>query len=307
MDNKTIVFEKLNNKNYLTWSFKMKMLLIREELWDVIEGTIVENELEAETARKKQRALSMIVLLIENDQIVLVRNAVDGVEAWNILKNYHQKSTLSKRIRIFKMELAQGASMHDHLNQICELYSELAEMDAKLDDPMEVSIILASVNEDYENLITAMEAWEDSKLTLPTVKSKLLEEWEKKKDRETGMVLVARKVRKQDFNCYFCGKPGHCSAYKSKCFENGNKDFESAKMARFNQWYKDVSFSRDSLIYWCVDSGASSHMCGNIELFKILKNSDTKIELADGKKINSQGIGTVSVVMLFYLMDKLSR
>ena len=31
-------FEKLNDTNYAVWSFKMKMLLIKEDLWDVVAG-----------------------------------------------------------------------------------------------------------------------------------------------------------------------------------------------------------------------------------------------------------------------------
>lgn len=71
-----------------------------------------------------------------------------------------------------------------------------------------------------------MEAWDDEKLTLQAVKSKLLEEWEKKKDKETHVVLLVRKQRKQEFNCYFCGKPNHlkrdCELFEAKCNEINN-------------------------------------------------------------------------------------
>lgn len=134
MDNRTVI-EKLNNTNYLTWSFKMRMMLVREGLWRVIEGK-TEGLKEEDISSMKEKSLSLIVLFIENDQIVLVRNAGDGVEAWNNLKQYHQKSTLSRRIRImkmlFKMQLEIGSSMQDHLQHMFEMLSELAEMDAKL-------------------------------------------------------------------------------------------------------------------------------------------------------------------------------
>lgn len=81
-----------------------------------------------------EKALSITVLMVENDQIVLVRNANTGREAWDILKDYHQKTSLASRIRVmkklFRMELGHGDSMQDQLQRIFEYFSELTEMNA---------------------------------------------------------------------------------------------------------------------------------------------------------------------------------
>lgn len=93
--------------------------------------------------------------MIENDQVVHVREAKSGNEAWIASKLQHQQSSLSSRIRVmkklFKMELQRGASMQLHMQKMFELLDELIEMDAKLDDDVAVSAILASVGPDMKH------------------------------------------------------------------------------------------------------------------------------------------------------------
>lgn len=300
---KSLVIEKLNNQNFMTWSFKMKMYLIKEGCWKAVSGE-TEGILARDVEAQNEKALSLIVLTVENDQIVLVRSAKTGAEAWNILKTYHQQTSLASRIRVmkklFKMELGHGESMQDHLQRIFEYFSELSEMDAKLEDSVAVSVILSSLNDEYDGLITAMEAWDDQKLTLQAVKGKLMDEWEKKKDKEGGSAaFVVKKIRGREFTCFFCGKPNHlkrdCPLFKERNDNLRNKENESAKMARFNNWYSNVSF-KGANVDWIVDSGASSHMCCDMSFFSKLEAIDpVLVEIADGETLVANKKGTVSL------------
>ena len=140
MADKQALFEKLNNHNYMMWSFKMKMVLIKEEVWDVVAGEAEEAGGDQEDAAaaavanqgRQMKALALISLMVENDQLVLLRNAQTGREAWNTLRQYHQRNTLSNRIRvmkkIFESELTVGGSMQDHLQKLSEYFAELQDM-----------------------------------------------------------------------------------------------------------------------------------------------------------------------------------
>lgn len=302
---KSLFIEKLNNSNYSLWSFKMKMYLIREGCWKVIseETTGMKPE---DVMVMNEKALSLIALMVENDQLVHIRKANGGKEAWNILMDFHKKTSLVSQIRVmkklFKMELGQGESMKDHLQRIFEYFSDLTEMDAKLDDSIAVCVILASLNEDYDTLITALEAWDPKVLTIQAVKSKLIEEWERKEEREGATAFIAKRKIGKEFTCYYCGKPGHmkrnCELLKeerNKQFRN--KEYESAKMARFQEWYPSVSV-QGRKNDWFVDSGASSHMCRDITLFSNLETIDpVKIEIADGKTIVANKRGVVPLTI----------
>uniref|UniRef100_A0A336JZE9 CSON008217 protein n=1 Tax=Culicoides sonorensis TaxID=179676 RepID=A0A336JZE9_CULSO len=220
-------FEKLNNHNYSMWAFKMKMLLIKEDLWMTIEGSPPEGVNARELHAKNQKSLSIIALMVENDQVIHIKDCNSGKAAWNILKAFHQQTAMSFKIRIFKrlfkLHLPRG---------------ELHDCGATLDNEVIVSIISASLNEEYDPLITAIEAWDSERLTESNVKSKLLDEWSRKKgsnDEVVDVEDVALKVQpKFEFTCYYCQKPGHikrnCPDYLNHKMNNNNK--ESAKESR---------------------------------------------------------------------------
>lgn len=247
MANHSISFEKLNNENYMTWSVKMKMYLIKEDVWNVVRpveaganivaggGVAADAAANAELARREDQALALITLMVENDQLYLLRSAENGRDAWNALRDHHQRNTVSNRSRVmkklFKTDISPGGSMQEHLQIMCDMIAKFHEMGHPLQEEVAVNAILASVGEEYEGLVTAIEAWEEDRLTLDIVKSKLLDEWKRKKDRKdvdaayvvrknvyTSFVVTMGKRQQPEFTCYYCQKPGHlkrdCILYK---------------------------------------------------------------------------------------------
>lgn len=179
--------EKLSHDNYMSWAFMMKIVLMEKELWTTISDA-APNPVTAEWTKKSASAFHLISLSCDKTQVIHIKKCTSGKEAWDILKSHHQQSTLAARIRVtkclFKAELEKDGSMRAHLDKMMAWMDELSEMDSALEDGVAVSAILASLNSDYEGLVTAMEAWDDSKLKLQTVKAKLIEEWEKRKGEE---------------------------------------------------------------------------------------------------------------------------
>ena len=66
-----ITVAKLNNSNYQTWKYKMELLLIKEELWDVVTGIKPQQPTE-EWVKKDGKARASIGLLVEDNQLVHV-------------------------------------------------------------------------------------------------------------------------------------------------------------------------------------------------------------------------------------------
>lgn len=207
-------FEKLNNSNYSAWAFKMQMLLMKESCWDSIEH--VGEEMVPAMLTKDRKAWNIIVLGVDDNQHVHVKGTKGGKEAWNKLKDFHIQTTLSARIRImkrlFRIRLEDGTTMHEHLQSIFERFSELDEIGYGLENDMAVSILLASLNPDYEPLITALEAWDESRLTIQAVRAKLIEEWQRKSQttqEESNETALRTFQRKDERVCFGCNKRGH--------------------------------------------------------------------------------------------------
>lgn len=48
------MFDRLNNVNYRTWAFKMRMFLIKEDLWDMIEKSWLLGHLQMRNENMKK-------------------------------------------------------------------------------------------------------------------------------------------------------------------------------------------------------------------------------------------------------------
>lgn len=303
--------DKLNNENYRPWSFKMMMLLNREECGDVITEEKPQNPNE-EWKKKAQKALQIISMSVEDNQIVYFKTCKDGREAWNVLKDIHQKDDSAAQIRImkklFKVNLEVGGSMRDHFNKIVDMIDQLQEMDVKMPNTLIVGIILASLNEEYEAVTTGIEAWDSSRLTFSAVRAKLMEEWEKKNKQTDGATTsgIGAAKAKNQFTCYFCNEPGHikrnCPDLRLKLKrmraneQKDNKD-DSAKSTRLAKWYRCFSIKNNLMFSgWIVDSGATNHMSCERELFKKIDLSHRSgVIVANGERIEAKGIGEVEI------------
>lgn len=280
---------------------KMKFYLIKEGLWTVVNNADVAAA--NDQVENGLKALASICLHIADNQLVHTENAVNGRAAWIALQQYHQRNTVGQKIRLlsklFRIQMVSGESMQEHLTKITELLSRLTTMGAGLEEPIAVCVIMRSVSDEYQMLVASMEAWDDERLTLVNVKAKLMEEWERLKERqevETAFtVTMGGHPKKQKFRstCYYCNGDHlkrDCVLYKKnkelRESNNNNTNKESARMARMGNW--DYS--------WCFDSGASSHMCNDLSLFTTFSDYDTKeVYVANGSSVEAQGVGTVNL------------
>ena len=101
-----VLVEKLNGENYEIWKYKMELLLIKDKLWSVVTSEPPE-ETEPEAIKKAwtekdNEARATIELLVEDNQLVHIRNARSAKGAWTTLQGYHQKATLSSKIFLLK-------------------------------------------------------------------------------------------------------------------------------------------------------------------------------------------------------------
>ena len=300
------LFEKLNNTNYRAWALKMKMVLIKEDLWSAIElkdGWENEDD-NNENKVKLQKALANIVLMVGTDQLVHVSSAKDGKEAWNKLKDFHQSNTQRHRIRLmsnlFKMKLAPRGNMMTHLQKFFEIIEELREMEINFDEAVYISAMMASMGNEYDNLITGIETWEEKRLTLNAVKSQLIEEWKKKCESQDEP--VTSKVSFANFECYFCHEKGHikrnCMKFKQAMMNKASgSSVESAETARFDKRYSN-SFNINKDSKWLVDSGASAHITYDIRNFSNLDRlKQGHVVVASGSRIPYKGVGNVEIAV----------
>lgn len=304
----------------------MKWYLVKEGCWDVVEKESKPDSVTAaKWAAEDSKAMANIVLSVSDGQVAHIRNAKSAKEAWELLKEYHLKGSMSSQVyllkKLYKAELEKNGDMKKHLEHMFSWFDELSEIGHKEEEYKQVLILLASLNDEYRTIVTALEARDVKTLKLSEVRIKLIEEFERKSglgtssDGEAAMKFrdVGRGRRK--VICFFCGGEGHmkrdCDKLKEvECYRCGKKGHyqsacpEKASMARMAReaeeetWALQVraktsEIQRDE---WIVDSGSSVHVCNDKNAFMELDESVKKeLVVANGKIVATAGIGKIKL------------
>lgn len=126
---------RLNSVNYFNWRFRVEMLLKERELWQTIKLPI-PSEADAEWCKADEKALAIISLMIEDDQIQHVRNCVHARDAWQALKDFHERDTPGSKVRVLRTIMKQRADessdVEAHVNYMNELFQKLLALGDEL-------------------------------------------------------------------------------------------------------------------------------------------------------------------------------
>lgn len=306
---------KLNNANFQVWKCKVELLLTREDLWHTIDADRPAAP-DAQWLKADRQARATIGLLIEDDQLRHIRNATNAKEAWTALQAYHQKASLTNQVflfkKIFSMKLSENGDMEKHLNAMLNSVDQLAALGETLKDKMIIALILCSLPESYNTLITALETRNEDELTVELVKSKLLDEDSRRRNtkdmderEDKALKTQSKKFEKtsmsnknvKNITCFFCQKTGHvkkdCRKYmKWKAAKEKEKANQAVNENKDTQICFGVRSGCNSTQTWYIDSGATSHMTNDKNFFEVLNTGRIKnVMLANGDSADVHGVG----------------
>ena len=166
--------EKLTGDNYHSWKFNMKMYRIGKDLWEIVTATEMLNaDASAEEERKYRRrenmALTTVCLSISTNLKIYVRSCKTAKDAWDSLAKHFEQKTLSRKIfyrrKLYSARVQKGTGMVEHINYIKTLSEHLEAVEDPIEEKDLVIILISSLPEDYNYLITALETIAEEKLT----------------------------------------------------------------------------------------------------------------------------------------------
>ena len=308
----------LNSTNYSMWKIQCKMVLIKEGLWSIVNETEREPtegaDQQARFTARRDKALVTIVLAVEPSLLYLIgADPTDPAKVWKALADQFQRKTWANKLelkrKLFSMRLGERGSVQDHIKAMTELCDELAAIGEPVSEEDRVVYFLASLPENYNVLVTALEANAEVP-ALAVVTERLLHEEGKVKSRSNLLgqegALTARSRKK--LTCYYFHKIRHI---KNLDFEEYAKVKDQTKPVQAKKKNKMGAFkvtitaedenSSDSegcgLVVqhalsagpmtsgqWIVDSGATCHMCNKESMFADLHPPPTPLNvmLGDG-------------------------
>lgn len=314
--------ERLNGSNYPNWKFKVRMVLTRDELWEIVSGEEVADPASSLAwKRKDNKALSTICLLVDDTQLVYVRNAKSAKEAWDALQFHYEKPSLTNKLylrkKMLSLRLEKNGDMQAHINSVVNTAEQLRSAGENVADADIMTTLLCSLHDGYDPLITALESRPDSDLTLEFVKSRLMHESVKigRSFDESEKAFKAKKFErgKQEFKkkeksqlrCFGCNGVGHFKVNCPKRNQDKSKSQSAEATATTSAMFADSSYCFSASSYrvdkygWFVDSGCTNHMSSNRDWFSDLVPVKVQVSVADDRVVMATGKGTV----MFYVMS----
>ena len=127
---------------------------------------------------------------ISQDLKIYVRSAKTSKEAWDSLANHFEEKTLSKKIMYRRQLYAlrkenDETTMTEHINKLKTISEHLEALDDAVLEKDLVMILISSLPEDYNNLITTLETLPEEKLTWDYVRDRVITEFERKNEQKS--------------------------------------------------------------------------------------------------------------------------
>ena len=88
--------------------------------------------------------------------------------------------------KLYRCRLQPGKSVSEHLQKMKELFNELEQRDMQFPENHKVYVMLRSLAEDYDVLVTSLESMDEEELTREYLTGRLLEEEQRRSERSNS-------------------------------------------------------------------------------------------------------------------------
>jgi hypothetical protein len=176
----SVKIEPLGKDNFDTWKIQIEALLIKNDSWKYVNGTIPKPKEppEAVTTWESNGAKA------KSSELKQIKNCPTSKDMWNKLHSVYQSQGPARKAMLLKtlilLKMKNGEDMGDHIRNLFDVVDKLEEMEFCIINDLLAILLLYSNPDEYEPFRIAIETQE--KLPqLEALKIKLLEEYEARK------------------------------------------------------------------------------------------------------------------------------
>lgn len=272
----TIKIPQFDGTNFSNWKYRVGILLdekglrvfIQEDLVNIL-GSTEAGQREAVKLQEK-KCISILVQTIHDGQLEYIKEKTTAKEMFDTLCSVFERKSISSQLYLRKqllmMKYRESDDIIAHFLKFDTKIRELKSTGAKMEDLDIVVHLLLTLPETYDNLVTALETMDQDKLNLEFVKTRLMDEHNKRTGRESssksnepGAMHVKGKKKKR-VTCYSCGKPGH-KAPECRSTKKKGKDSENANEAQATSKESTMCAIVNEHVQTCTDEFDARSVC----------------------------------------------
>lgn len=299
---------KLEGNNFQSWREMVEMAMELKGIKRALETAEVDH-------RMNIQAKLFLLETMSEEHRCQVRSLTTAKDMMNRLEKIYADNSASNLFRLlheyFRYTKPANEPISVHVGKFSAMRAALADIGEEQSEELFQVALLAALPPEYGNLL---ELWEishpDTRTTSNLVGRMLKREDDLKKTGDRALVARGKQMtleeRKKVTRCNACHKIGH---WARECPEANKTKGELTRSSRdtrteYNSLVRDeVSFDIRSLgreglnlkNKWIVDSGATSHMASNQEMFSelTLYPSPRNCAAGDGYRMKVLGTGKV--------------
>ena len=135
--------------DFSMWQLKMKVVLIKEKCWPVVDESYPEDLDSAKKKEMDQIAHSEIIIRLSDEVVRQIITFDTAKTLWKGLVDLYQVKTLPSKIsllcRIFNFKMDVSVSLNDNLDRFLRMTQGLERCDDKIVDAHQAVILLNSL------------------------------------------------------------------------------------------------------------------------------------------------------------------
>lgn len=215
-NNNKSVISKLTSKNWETWNFQIKNILVRQECWIRVGPAAAGDQQDLEyknAANKEALAMEIISSSLSDDQCSLVVECTTAREVYAILYDHHMRISADSK-HMYQTQLREttytdGSDMNKHIEKLKELRRLLKSAGQQINDTDFVTIIISSLPDSWNDVKKILRARENVTLSwLITYLNNEHDLAESKESSEKVALSISNAKRGNNYHKHF-GKSNH--------------------------------------------------------------------------------------------------
>lgn len=215
-EDNSLKFSRFDGTNFSNWKYRIQILLDEKDLLKYIERDLqtllADGSQQSHHTTKEKKAKSLLIQYISDGQLEYVKDYKRAKDIFDALTSVFERKSVAGQIylrkKLMTLKYNDDTLMSTHFLEFDKTVRELKSIGATVEEMDIICYLLLSLPKSYDTIVTAIETIDSKTLSLDFVKTRLLDEFNKRKnnehesDTDNGGVAMHVKSRKFQFKCY---------------------------------------------------------------------------------------------------------